>query len=499
MKNLARTVGMTLAAIVGLFAVLLLAVNMYVQSQTTHTRIERELSQRLGTTVKLRTISVTPWGGLRLSGITIPQAGDRSAKFLQAETFRLRIHFPSLFQQRLVIKEISLVRPSVVWLQNADGKWRLPGTEAAATEAVPPAATPESALTNATPVPESSAAAVVAVAASPTPEPTSAAFKPELRRVNLVGGTLRFLDRQARPVATFDGVQFRSNFRNAADVRGDIAITKTSLRDRFLLENLRARLSYGPAALELANVSASAAGGALVGSFSMQPQTPDSPFTVNVTFHDVQADQLVKEAGGPPGTIGGTIEGFLDASGKTADGNALAGNGEIVVHGGELRQYSVLEALGEILQIEELRQLKLDEAHAKYHITPGVVVVDEIVLRSPNIRLTGVGTIGFDGALRINSQLAINDKIRRQLFRAVRDNFQPVADSDYAAVDFQISGTIDHPTSNVLDKIVGGDARNIGGMINTLLGGRSERKKKRNDEHSPAAQTPAPPSATPQS
>src|SRR5439155_4553641 len=45
-----------------------------------------------------------------------------------ARTFRLRVRFLSLFSRRLVIKEVSLVNPNVIWPQDTAGKWRLPGS-----------------------------------------------------------------------------------------------------------------------------------------------------------------------------------------------------------------------------------------------------------------------------------------------------------------------------------------------------------------------------------
>ena len=127
MKKLSRVLLILLAAIFGGAVLILIGVNMYVQSQGTQARIQQELSERLGTTLRMRRISVTPWFGLKLSGITIPQSQPGvSPDFLTAKAFRLRIKFRSLFAQRLVIKEISLVNPEVVWAQNSDGKWRLP-------------------------------------------------------------------------------------------------------------------------------------------------------------------------------------------------------------------------------------------------------------------------------------------------------------------------------------------------------------------------------------
>src|SRR3954447_21444499 len=104
-----------LGALIALGAVLLLGVNLYVQSHDAQAKIQQELTRSLGVPLKIRRMSVTPWGGLELSGITIPQIVPVGPKdFLKARTFRLRVHFLSLFSRRLVIKEVSLVAPSCV-------------------------------------------------------------------------------------------------------------------------------------------------------------------------------------------------------------------------------------------------------------------------------------------------------------------------------------------------------------------------------------------------
>ena len=149
--------------------------------------------------------------------------------------------------------------------------------------------------------------------------------------------------------------------------------------------------------------------------------------------------------------------------------------------------------------------LHLEQAEVKYHLSPGLITVDQLVLRSPNIRLSATGTITFAGKLRLESQLAINEKIRGQLFRAIRDNFQPTSEPGYGAVAFQVSGNVDHPKTNLMDKLVGGDLKNLGGVLNSLFGGgKSERpkKKKHSNENTtePGASPPADaatPSGTP--
>jgi hypothetical protein len=484
-EKLSRVLLITLGVILAVALLILIGANMYVQSQGTQARIQQELSQRLGTALFVRRISVTPWAGLKLTGITIPQSQPGvSPDFLTAKAFRLRIRFSSLFAQRLVIKEISLINPEVVWAQNADGKWRLPTLplppeENVVTSVPAPAPVPEPP----SPPPIEKKTEVPEVPPSPAPpeiETKAAPFTPEIERVNLVRGSFRFLDEKLKSVATFEDVDFRSNFRTATDLRGNITIAKTSLRDRFFLQQLQSPLRYDPVELDFSQITARAGDGEITGRFTMQPQATDSPFTVSVKFHDVQADRIISDAGGSRGTMTGKLEGYLDAWGTTADPNALSGAGEIILHDGQVRQYSLLVALGQLLQIQELQQLHLDQAQVKYHITPGIVTIDELIFRSENIRLSAVGTVSFDGKLQLESQLAVNEKMRKQLFRAIRENFQPIDEPGYTAVSFQVSGTVGRPKTNLMDKLIGRDLKDLSSVISGLMGGgKSERSKKK--------------------
>jgi hypothetical protein len=489
-QKLRRLVVIALGALIGLGAVVLLGVNLYVQSQGAQGKIQQELSRSLGVPLKIRSMSVTPWGGLELSGITIPQTESIGPKnFLEARTFRLRVRFLSLLSRRLVIKEVSLVGPRVVWPQNKQGKWRLPNTRTArphviATNQTP--ATPQSdaevnvVQTNATPAMPNPAStpsqpSVSVKDESPAREPRLA-VAPEVRRVTVKDGDFSFLDQTGALVAGFAGVDFRTNIRSPQALRGDANVTRVSLRDRFFLDQLRSPLRYDPDVLELSKISARAAQGEVNGYFAIQPEAEDSPFTTRVSFHDVLADQLVENAGGPKGMVKGKLEGSFQASGKTSDPEALVGQGEIFLREGRVQQYRLLVLLGQILQIEELQELNLEQADAKYHLSPGLVTIDELVLRSPNIRLTASGTVAFDGTLQLNSQLAINDRLRGQLFKAIRDNFHRVDDPGYSAIEFQVGGTVERPSTNLVEQVVG---RDISSMLNSFFGGKKDRPKKK--------------------
>lgn len=491
----------------------LIGVNLYVQSQGAQAKIQQELSRSLGVPLKIRSMSVTPWGGLELSGITIPQTVSVGPKdFLRARTFRLRVRLFSLFSRRLVIKEVSLVAPRVVWPQNTEGKWRLPDTrgvrvhnlstnQAQARSQAEPAlsqATPGTQFvqTNASPVVTKltnvPSSPKIAVKGEPLGREPKLAVTPEVRRVTVEDGDFTFLDQTGKLVASFAGVDFRTNLRSALTLRGDAKVARVSLRDRFFLDQLRSPLRYEPDVLELSKISARVAQGEVTGYFAIQPEAEDSPFTTSVSFHDVLADQLVENAGGPKGMVNGKLEGSFQAWGKTGDPEALVGQGEIFLREGRVQQYKLLVLLGQILQIEELQELHLEQAGAKYHLRPGLVTIDELVLRSPNIRLTSSGTVGFDGTLQLNSQLAINDRVRGQLFKAIRDNFHRIDDPGYSAIEFQVGGTVERPSTNLVEQVVG---RDISSMLNSFFGGKKDRPKKKKKAAEDAA--PATPERSP--
>ena len=484
MLRLRRTTGRLLVVVLAIFLVSLLGANLYVQSQATQQRIQQELSQRLKMPLQIQRISVTPWGGLNLSGITIPQLNDAHATpFLEAKNFRLRVQVRSIFWRPLVIKEVALNGAAVTWPQNEWGEWRVPMREPPAEVQTPPQ--PE---TTAPPpnVVEGTAAETEPKQAKPA-KVERRATGPQIKKVRLSDGSFHFLDREKRNVALFDGVQFSSSMRDITTLRGQVRIDHIALRDHVFLSALRSPIHYNPDELALSGLTAEIAKGQLTGDFSMAPQEKDSPFTVHASFQRLQADQLAAEAGGSRDIVRGVLEGTLDATGKTADPDALTGSGTVLLKNGHVQQFAVLAALGQLLQIEELTQLDLEQAEARYHLQGSTVLVDELILRSPNLRLTATGSVSLRGGkLALDSVLTINEKIRSQLFRGIRENFVATSEPGQYALQFHVGGTVEKPKTDLVERAVGTDLKNLGGVIDALLGHGKGKKKKNPEMNTPS-------------
>ena len=89
--------------------------------------------------------------------------------------------------------------------------------------------------------------------------------------------------------------------------------------------------------------------------------------------------------------VKGKLEGTFQASGKTGDPEALTGKAKSLCGKGGSNNTDCSCCWARYCRSRN-SELQLEQAQAKYHLTPGLITIDELVLRSPNIRLTASGT-----------------------------------------------------------------------------------------------------------
>ncbi len=118
-KKVSKAILIGLAVLVALGVALIVGLNLYIQSPGSQARIQEELSKLLRLPLKLTNVSVSPFGSLRVTGLTIPNGG---ANFLDAASFNARYRLLSLLQGKLVITEMNVESPKIVWIQAVDGK-----------------------------------------------------------------------------------------------------------------------------------------------------------------------------------------------------------------------------------------------------------------------------------------------------------------------------------------------------------------------------------------
>ena len=77
----------------------------------------------------------------------------------------------------------------------------------------------------------------------------------------------------------------------------------------------------------------------------------------------------------------------------------------------------------------------------------------------------------------------------------MRESFVPISYPGYTAVDFNVTGTVDRPKTDLMGKLVGPQLKDLGGIIYDLLGGgkSSDRPKKKRPAEAAAPSPPEPP------
>jgi type II secretion system protein N len=415
--------------ILALAAVGVLAINLYVQSVGTQKRIEHALSSGLKVPVHITSTIVTPWSGLKASGITVQQIPPATGNFLEAASFTAHFSWMALMKHRLDASEVSLDEPVVTWFQSPGGRWELP-REA-------PSPQPPS---------------------RPQAEPhhrAGPAWEVNVHRLAVNGATFDFWDDKGIRMLQFTGVQFDCLDPRASGTRGHASAANISLHDKLFFRDMQTDWSFGLGLLKLTAFQTAVGGGAIRGDAQVATLAKHSPFKVSATFDGVNVNRLMVEAGQPDGQVTGAMKGRLDLAGNSGKRSSINGAAHLELAGARMQNIEILQVLGQALQIPDLVELNLKTATADARVVSGVIDVDKLFLESQNLQLTAHGTIGTDGKLALDARLTVNGVISSRLPAFILTYFKPGDSPDSHYIDFGVGNTLSHPKTNLVENILG--------------------------------------------
>ncbi len=527
MNKLAKGFLFAVAGVVVLTCVAVLGINLYVESIGVQTRLENALSNELKMEVKLTRMRFSLWDGLRVLGLTVPdptvdpeENNGKPVYFMEAPRISARIAVMPLFSRRLVVRELVIDSPVVTWRQTRKGRWELPRLqpEADSEEAHTAAKKKkrkkrererdrERALAaagedQAAPAPlKATPQAVPAPQGTPTPqaEPPPPGKKPlEFRIVaaRMDNARFHFLDRKGRPLAVFEGVTLNCPVAAKHEARGSAVIRRVILQESVTILHVVTTFEYVDGTLSLPQLDARLAGGNLSGSFFLYPLKSLAPFVLDLKFDRVDLQSLLDELGSDEAMqqSHGKLNGYLHLEGRAGRSRTFHGSGHLRLDEGRMEHYPLLQSIGMVLQIEELTRLELERAQLHFWIGGGRVHIDDLALVSSNLSLTAKGESRFDGKLSLDAGLAIAPKISRQLPGWIHSNFVPVEGSDQKQIRFGISGTLEHPETDLMRVMVGEkiekQALDLFKAFRSLTGG-SRKKRSSKDDAKEQATPPA--------
>ncbi|MEP6671277.1 MAG: type II secretion system protein GspN [Chthoniobacter sp.] len=499
MKKVSKAILIGLAVLVALGIALVVGLNLYIQSPGSQARIQEELSKSLRLPLKLTNVSVSPFGSLSITGITIPNGG---ANFLDATSFNARYRWLPLLHGRLVITEMEVESPKIVWEQTKDGKWKLPEPEQAKSVSA------EDASQTLVKEQEKTEEKKSPAEAEKVAEEKKSSFAVIVQRFNIKGGSVELFDTAKKHVAVFSDVNMTYTSLTADHIEGTATIGKVVWADTLTLENVTTPFKFADGVFNLPEIAATFAGGTLQGKYHTHAEKTRSPFKIAITFAKVDLDRLGAQMGAAAGEAAGMLSGQIEFHGDTAHTDHMEGEGRVDVRDAQFHQLDLFQNIGQILGMRELSDLRVHDGHGELHLAGDKILVDKLTLNTSDLQLTAHGTARLDKRLNLDAQLSAEDAVVQRLPGMIRDNFLPV-EGGRRAISFAINGTTDKPKTNIMDKLVGQKINSqFGDVLGAIFGGDSnkkpeedkskkEEKKKKKDKDRAAPNAATPPASTP--
>lgn len=462
MRKFAKIFLVAGAVLLGLYALALLGLNIYLQSETLQRRIRSSASQAVGMPVSIRGTHYTPWSGFCVSGISVPSrdAPGRPPAF-EIESVSFRFGLWGLLHGRLSIQEVLVTKPTIVLFSKP---------------APTPSPTPP-AVADVAPTDQVTGGSVITPPPLPAakPVPTPGPQLVELHAIRVTQGTFRSYDAKGALILGLDGVDVKANVGADKKAEGKFLIAETSLGVSLHPKKATGSFSWEKGTLIIPDLRAEWAGGKLSGTLDVNPARD---FVATAAAEGLLLKILATDAGiGAEGTRGSLYaKGRL--KGRAGQPETYVGGVDVTVHEARIQPADFIRQIGELTGIQELQTLELKTAEGKFSIRDKKVVTESAVLESANLILDATGPTGFDGKMKLQARLHLNDRLRGNLAGLLGSNFKPSDREGYQQVPFNITGTVSRPKTDLLEKLTGFRiGQDVGGLLKNLFRAAPDLKK----------------------
>jgi len=191
-------------------------------------------------------------------------------------------------------------------------------------------------------------------------------------------------------------------------------------------------------------------------------------------------------AGGILHRAHGTLQGNFQLAGYMKDPSLAKGDGNLEIKTGYLDQFPMLKEIGRWTQIDELERLDLQRAHSNFSVVGRDIKVNSLQLISKNCEVNLSGTVESAQKLDLNARLTLSQFLTQKIPSELEDNFARSTDGEGSYLDFQITGSVLKPQTDLFERIIG----EKGKLLRKLF--RPDRREK--DQTPDGADRPAAPS-----
>ena len=471
LKRLIKITLITVAVLAGLAGLSLLAINLYIQSPEIQLRLRKAVSNTIGYPINVFRITFFPWSGFHLQNISIENP-ELNVPLLKARDLRVRCEYLPLLHNTIIIRQIVLTSPEI----------RVSIVKHAESNLLPESGPSES-IAFSKPSPESADGSPSLL---PVPQATSATklkarkgipgnFWVKIRKVKIRDGSIYFMGPNSTPIAMLRNVESNINFHKN-DYLGKIDISSATLSNSVNIEKISSPVKISNGALDLEKINASISGGTVHGYFHLNLIDSELSYQLQLEANAINVNQIISPASGILDRAHGSLKGKFRMTGAVNDPSLAQGTGTFDIKDGYFDQYPVLQEIGRWTQIDELQRLNLDTASISFSVDGQDIRVEDFKLTSKNCQVALLGIVKSAQKLALNGRLTVSQFLNQKIPNELKDNFVTAPDEQNHYLDFQVTGSIIKPQTNLFDRLIGDKNR----LLKKVL--RGNRKKKRQNK-----------------
>jgi AsmA-like C-terminal region len=457
MSRCLRPCLIALAAVFLVVFAAVVALNIHLQSTAMQQQLRQAAMDSVGLPLSVRSAIYTPWDGIRLRGLVMPDMENAGVNFLEASEFQILFRLMPLLRREFVVSDLRLKEAVLTWRQNANGQWRVPRQPEEAVAV--PAGTPVTVRPAATP--EAKRPAVeIAGAVAPKPLVHVRVDGMQVRRSRIL-----FENRDGWPLLDADGITANADLSPEGSARGEARVPEAVLAGLIVARELASDFTLEDGQLRLAGISGEIAGGQLSGRGEVATRTDGSPYEWDFKLDGFRLSELRL-----PSSFGGTrLEGTLNATlavqGRNAPQRQLRGKARVDLTGARMIPSEYLRGIGQALGIRELQNLEFKESYAELRLEDDFIHVAPLWLRADEFAVEMSGPVTRAGGLDLQARLILSPASAARIAAVTGRDFPEAGIAGmpgFRAVAFRVTGTLEKPQSDLAARVLGGG---IGGKI----------------------------------
>lgn len=444
MKFGSKTIFAVGAALAALLA-LPLVCGVLLRTSSVRGKIAEALSRALSMEVRFDGFSPGVWSATRLSNL---KASTPKGLSMSAREVMLRIQPLYLLRGRIVMSELKMDGVRLVKMDSAQA-------------GAAPEAPAEERRSNRDSAPGTKRDTLLR----------------SLRAVQITDVALDWILADGRSRWQVEGAELRFTPDSSGGGSGFFKARQSTWMEAVQLKNIEGGLLLQDGKMTLQDIRALCGGGEVRAAADVSSKH-GYPFNFELSAEGVDLEKMSDEL--PSLRLAGHAKAGLHLEGCAEQAETWKGTARVDLMDGRFKGVNLLQMIGQIFQIQEIANLKVQEGRLRARIADSKIHLDELHLDAGDVILAAPGYLDFQRSLALNAQLSLQQRLLNgrvsQMFSTA---FSSADDAGRRSIGFQVAGSLEKPTTNLLEKVVG---ESLGGVVNQLLGGFLKPRKTENKE-----------------